>query len=73
MTEIEMIHVSSSNLRSVGYDNQTQTLRIEFHGGGTYDYYDVPLHVFSGLMNAGSKGHYHHAYIKDRYRYSRVA
>ena len=69
---IDLVRVSSSNLHSVGYDPDSQTLRIKFKEGGTYDYYNVPETRFIGLMNAGSKGGYHDSYIKDRYRYRKV-
>jgi hypothetical protein len=46
--------VSSSNLESVGYENGT--LEIRFHSGGTYQYSNVPEHVYQGLMGATSKG-----------------
>lgn len=59
--------VSSSNLRSVGYDANSNTLEIAFHNGGTYQYSGVPSHVYQGLMTAGSKGSYFHDHIKDRY------
>lgn len=68
---MKMVPVSSSNLSAVGYDSSTQTLRIEFHNG-TYDYYNVPSSIHSGLMNATSKGQYHHQYIKNNYRYSKI-
>jgi hypothetical protein len=65
-------HVSSSNLRSVGYDSQRQILEIEFHSGGVYQYYHVPSNVYAELMNAGSLGQYFSAFIKERFRYSRI-
>ncbi|HWL22400.1 MAG TPA: KTSC domain-containing protein [Ureibacillus sp.] len=68
---MQMTYVSSSNLEAVGYDSTTQTLRIRFHSG-TYDYFNVPLHVYQGLMNAGSKGSYHAAFIKNAYQYRQV-
>lgn len=68
---MNMIPVSSSNLVAVGYDSNTATLRIAFHSG-VYDYYNVPQNVFEGLLNASSKGKYHHAFIKNSYRYSKV-
>jgi len=34
--------VSSSNISSVGYDPKTQTLEVEFHNGGVYQYFNVP-------------------------------
>lgn len=68
---MEMAPVRSSNLVAVGYDPQTATLRVEF-GSGTYDYYNVPERVHRALMSTGSKGAYHAAHIKWRYRYERV-
>lgn len=68
---MRMIPVASSNLSSVGYDPITKTLRIAFHSG-TYDYYNVPESVYEGLLNAGSKGEYHAAYIKHSYKYRRI-
>ncbi len=59
--------VSSSNLRSVGYDSSTNTLEIEFNSGGIYQYYGVPLVVYQKLMNAPSHGKYFHAHIKGVY------
>jgi hypothetical protein len=67
------IPVSSSDLRSVGYDTTTQTLEIEFHSGGIYQYFNVPPSVHQSLMNAGSLGQFFYAYIKNNYRYTRVA
>jgi hypothetical protein len=64
--------VSSSDLRSVGYDNSTNTLEIEFNSGGVYQYYGVPPAVYQGLMNAPSHGKYFHAQIKGVYRYTRI-
>jgi hypothetical protein len=64
--------VSSSNLKSVGYDQSSNTLEIEFHGGRVYQYYNVPKKIYQGLMAASSHGRYHHRRIKDSYRYSRI-
>lgn len=64
--------VSSSNVRSVGYDSASSTLEVSFHDGGVYQYFGVPSTVYAGLMAAASKGGYLHRYIKGRYRYSKV-
>lgn len=64
--------VTSSNLRSVGYDPDSQILEIEFHHGGIYQYSGVPVSVYQGLMSAPSLGQYHHKYIKDSYPYRKV-
>lgn len=63
---------ASSNLRSVGYDAARQILEVEFHSGGIYQYFGVPAGVYGGLMQAGSKGRYFHAFVKDRHSYQKV-
>ena len=41
MADIVMIPVVSSNVESIGYDGSTQTLRVRFLNGSTYDYKNV--------------------------------
>jgi hypothetical protein len=69
---VERQAVASSNLRSVGYDPDTETLEIQFHHGGVYQYASVPLATYEGLMNASSKGRYFASHIKERYLYRKV-
>lgn len=59
--------VSSSDLRSVGYEPTTFTLEIEFVSGGIYQYDGVPITTHQSLMSASSVGRYFHAYIKNSY------
>jgi len=59
--------VSSSNIRSVGYDPASRTLELEFHSGGLYQYSGVPETIYQGFMRAASKGSYFHDHIKGRY------
>lgn len=70
--KMERIPVSSSNLCSVGYDADSQTLEIEFNHGGVYQYAGVPEGEYEGLVNAGSKGQYFHANIKSRYSFTKL-
>jgi hypothetical protein len=42
-------------------------LTIGFDGGGRYDYFGVPEHVYTGLMVAQSKGRYFNQYIRGKY------
>lgn len=67
---MNMIPVSSSNLVAVGYNPINQDLTIQF-GSGVYTYLGVPQSIHAGLMNASSKGGYHHQYIKNRYPFRR--
>lgn len=70
---MERTPVSSSNLRSVGYDAATRTLEIEFHNGGLYRYTGVPATVHAGLMSASSHGSYFDAHIKKAgYSYTKL-
>ena len=64
--------VTSSLVRSVGYDGASLTLEIEFNSGSVYQYYNVPSSIHTGLMNAGSKGGYIWDHIRDRFRYKRI-
>ena len=66
------LNVVSTNVKSIGYDNGTQTLEVEFLNARVYQYYGVPEHIHDQFMQASSKGKFLHAYIKDQYPYSRV-
>ena len=64
--------VKSSNLKSIGYDQSSNILEIEFLSGGVYQYFNVPSQIYLGLMNATSKGNYFHTNIKEKYKYNRI-
>lgn len=64
--------VASSNIVSIGFDEASQTLEVEFTNGMVYQYYNIGQMVFDELMRAPSKGQYMHAYIRNSYPYSRV-
>jgi KTSC domain len=64
--------VASSNIASIGYDEGTETLEVEFLNGTVYQYYNVTQIVYEQLMQEGSKGRFLNTYIKNAYPYSRV-
>lgn len=64
--------VQSSDLQSIGYDQNTNVLEVEFHSGGIYQYFKVPEFVYLALVSATSKGTYFHKNIKERYKYKRI-
>ena len=64
--------VASSNIASIGYDEPSQTLEVEFTTGGIYQYYNVTQAICDQLMQAGSKGQFLAYQIKNAYPYSRV-
>ena len=70
--EIEKVHVSSSNVEAVGYDQDSQTLRIWFLNGSVYDYSGVGQMEFDALRDAPSVGSYLARNIKGSYPYDKV-
>ena len=67
---INLIPVSSSNIKAIGYENAT--LVIKFKNGAKYEYYDVPEIVWLSLKSASSIGSYYHANIKGVYNSSKI-
>ena len=66
--------VRSSNLASVGYDEISQTLEVEFTNNTVYQYFDVPTSEYHGLMGATSKGHYFDVNIKKKgYQFKKIS
>jgi hypothetical protein len=64
--------IASTNIISMGYDADTETLEIEFSSGSIYQYYNVGAAMYDQLKEAPSKGQFLNVYIKNAYPYSRV-
>jgi hypothetical protein len=64
-------NVSSSAISSVGYDDRSAVLEVEFESGAVYDYFDVPPKVYQDLLEAPSKGSFVSHQVRDRYRFAR--
>ena len=70
---MDRLPVNSSNVASVGYDEGTWTLEVEFKGGGVYQYFRVPRLHFTALTGSGvSVGQYLNTNIKPHFRYEQV-
>jgi len=69
---MERVSVQSSNLESVGYDEETKILEIEFKGGSVYRYYNVPKDIYDELLEAESKGKYFWRNIRNEFNYKKV-
>jgi hypothetical protein len=72
MNPPEFITVQSSLLTAVAYSTDA-ILELQFHRGAIYRYFAVPPEVFHGLLSADSKGLYFNRYVRNRFRYQRVA
>ena len=70
--DIVRIRVKSSNVHSIGYDNEKEILQVEFLNGSVYEYYEVPEIIFNEFMAATSKGKYGNRYIFYSYHYQKV-
>lgn len=64
--------IESSDIKSVGYDEFTHKLEIEFHRSGIYTYYDVTPTLFNSFMNAESKGNFLARVIKPFFKVAKV-
>ena len=67
-----MTNVSSSNIKSVGYDMDKKILCIKFLNGSLYTYKDVPLSKYEALRDANSVGKYLNQNIKGIYSYTQI-
>ena len=64
--------VKSSNIHKISYDRDDEILRLTFHSGAVYEYYDVPKKVYAQLMKVKSKGKFCHRNIYWDYHYERI-
>jgi hypothetical protein len=64
---LERQPVKSRILRSVGYDESTKILEIEFHTGLVYQYSGVPPKVYADLMHSGEIGKYFSEKVRPKF------
>lgn len=70
---MERTPVVSSNIVSIGYAEEAETLEMEFHNGSVYQYFNVPPPVYEALITAPSIGSFFHHNIKVQdYEYHKV-
>ena len=70
---MQRIPVSSSNIRSIGYDSQSAILEVEFTSGDVYRYFDVPEHLYQQFLHTSSHGQFLNDYIRYNYRYQKIS
>jgi KTSC domain-containing protein len=69
---MEHTSIASSSIRSAGYDSQTMIMEVAFVNESIYQYFEVPEHIFQGLLTAPSAGIYLNTVVKGAYRYTRL-
>lgn len=67
MSNVQRTPVPSRAFTSVGYDDETQTLEIEFTSGRVFQYAGVPRSAYEWLLRAPSKGGIFNRLIRDRF------
>lgn len=67
---MKLTPVKSSNVQGVAYDPATQTMQIQFKGGKTYTYNDVPEEIHTNLHKADSIGKYVGANVVGKFKHS---
>ena len=72
MSDVERVPVESSNIESIGYDEETKELVVEFKGGQLYLYENVPPLIYKKFLEAESKGRFFGANIKQVFGYRKV-
>jgi hypothetical protein len=66
---MNMIEVESSNIESVGYENNQ--LFVKFKSGGLYAYKNVPSALYQQFLTAESKGKYFFSHIKGKFDFEK--
>ena len=69
---LERQPVKSRILRSVGYDDSTKNLEIEFQTGLVYQYSGVPPKVYMDLMRSSEVGKYFSEKVRPRFQTKQV-
>ena len=70
---MERKDVTSSNIKSVGYDPASEILEVEFNNGGVYQYAHVSQAKHTALMAAPSVGRYFSRDIKGHHPCEKVS
>ena len=63
----------SSQIKAHGHCAATNTLRVEFANGGTYDYHGVTPGQYDELRKADSVSKHLHAHIKPKHKFTKHA
>ena len=73
-----LVSVTSSNIRSIAYDEHGPTLSVTFIGKGgkpdsTYEYADFPPEKWQEFLNSPSKGGFFFSSVKGKYVATKVS
>jgi lysyl-tRNA synthetase, class II len=64
--------ITSTGLKSVGYDAVAHVLEVELQSGPVSRYFDVPPSVYQALMSAPSKSQYFDDNVQGKYEHRQI-
>ena len=68
--KVEMIEVSSANIKSIGYDKASKELHVTFKATSSlYRYQQVPLFVWKKMLASESKNQFLREIIQPYFKY----
>ncbi len=66
------IHVDSSFIDAIAFDEASSILKIRFNNDSVYEYYNFDRIKFSDFLNSSSHGRYFNREIRDIYDFSEI-
>ena len=69
----EAVPLVSSNVASIAYDPDEQTLEVTFNSGAVYQYFAVDESVYMSFLAAPSPGRFLWQNLRGVYDYNRLA
>ena len=64
---MSLVYVESSAIKAVEYHAASRTLLVHFRDGPIYQYAEVPVTVYEGLLSAESKGEYFNRFTRGQF------
>lgn len=58
---------SSSFIRNVSWDPNSEVLLLQFTSGSTWAYHGVPQHIYESLVRSPSVGEYFNKNVRNKY------
>lgn len=62
----------SSNVKAIGYDPDSQLLRVQFHSGAIYNFSGVSADKHEAFLHAASKGQHFQKNIRGKHPSEKV-
>lgn len=68
----QRVSVESACIASIAYSIENNVLQLEFRNGLAYEYFGVPVALYSDLLSAQSKGAFVTRFIRGHFPFRRL-